>query len=255
MESSLKRIAFMGGKKVGYECLKYLLENKTELGVQLSCVFENKSKLATSTSSVGELAKEYNIPLYNNQDELLQFDMLDYIISVQYNQILKQHHINQAKELAINLHMAPVPEYRGCNQFSFAIIDQRTEFGTSLHRLEVSIDGGDLLAERRFNIPKDCFVQDLYKITVSESILLFKNEIGPILKGEYKLIPQAELAKKRDSGFHLRNEVDDIKIIDSTWPIEKQKSYFRATWFPPFSPPIEKQSGKPLDMYWYNSLK
>ena len=173
---------------------------------------------------------------------------------MQYNEILKQKHIDQAKVIAINLHMAPLPEYRGCNQFSFAIIDKAIEFGTSLHRLETNIDGGDLIAEKRFKIPNDCFVQDLYEITVNESVDLFKNEIGKILNEDFQLVNQKELAKFRKIGFHYRNEVNDIKQIDETWNIEKQKRFFRATWFPPFSPPVSSQTGKPFDMNWYNSI-
>jgi methionyl-tRNA formyltransferase len=254
MNRDRKTIAFMGGKKVGHACLKFLLDNSTLLKAEVVCVFENNSKLQSDSDSVGQLAQNHNLPVYYDQNKLLEIDNLDFIISVQYNEILKQKHINQAKELAVNLHMAPVPEYRGCNQFSFAIIDNAKEFGTSLHRLEVSIDGGDLIAEKRFEIPQNCFVQDLYKITLDNSISLFEEEIVSILNGDFKLVSQQELAKNRKNGFHLRREVNEIKRIDNTWPIEQQKRYFRATWFPPFSPPTEKQSGKELDLDWYNSL-
>ncbi len=254
MNRERKTIAFMGGKKIGHDCLKFLLDNSVQLNAEVICVFENKSKLQADTESMCQLAQNQDIPVYFDQNKLLEIDTIDFIISVQYNEILKQKHINQAKEFAINLHMAPLPEYRGCNQFSFAIIDGINEFGTSLHRLETSIDGGDLIAENRFEIPDNCFVQDLYNLTLSKSFSLFKEEIEAILNGNINPVAQSELAKSRTPGFHLRKEVIEIKNIDTTWALEKQKRYFRATWFPPFSPPIEKQSGKPLDMNWYNSI-
>ncbi|MBK8684503.1 MAG: hypothetical protein IPN26_05660 [Bacteroidetes bacterium] len=73
---------------------------------------------------------------------------MDFLISVQYHQILNERHIQKARTLAINLHMAPLPEYRGCNQFSFAILDQYPEFGTTLHVMDERIDHGDILFEK-----------------------------------------------------------------------------------------------------------
>ncbi|MBD79579.1 MAG: hypothetical protein CL840_11735 [Crocinitomicaceae bacterium] len=254
MDENSKQVVFMGGKQVGYTCLKYLLENTHSLSIDVVGVFESITKTSSDEFSIGALCQEYEIPIFNNCDDLLTFNNLDFIISVQYGEILKKRHIDQAKEMAINAHMAPLPEYRGCNQFSFAIVDGAKEFGTSIHRLETSIDGGDLIAERRFKIPKDCFVQQLHKITVNETVALFKEEIGDIIKGNVTLIPQSELAKKRNSGFHLRNEIDHLKRIDNQWAAEKKKRYFRATYFPPFSPPVEVHSGKALDMDWYNSI-
>ena len=184
MNRERKTIAFMGGKKIGHDCLKFLLDNSVQLNAEVICVFENKSKLQADTESMCQLAQNQDIPVYFDQNKLLEIDTIDFIISVQYNEILKQKHINQAKEFAINLHMAPLPEYRGCNQFSFAIIDGINEFGTSLHRLETSIDGGDLIAENRFEIPDNCFVQDLYNLTLSKS---FSNAISMVLKLSSKI--------------------------------------------------------------------
>ena len=65
--------------------------------------------------------------------------------------------------------MAPLPEYRGCNQFSFAIVDGKKEFGTTLHKMEEGIDNGDIIAESRFDIPENCFVKELYELTYKTS--------------------------------------------------------------------------------------
>ena len=61
--------------------------------------------------------------------------------------------------------MAPLPEYKGCNQFSFAIIDEVNEFGTTIHEIEASIDSGPIIAEKRFFINNNLWVKDLYELT------------------------------------------------------------------------------------------
>lgn len=250
-----KRIVFLGGKKIGFSSLRFLIENQSQLNIDLVAVFENSSSaLNQSENSVSSLAHQYSINLHDDIEELLSYADIDFILSVQFDKILNTKHILIANELAVNLHMAPLPEYRGCNQFSFAIIDQAKEFGTTLHRLEEGIDSGDIIFEKRFPIPENCFVTDLYDLTLKASVKLFEENIPAILNGDYTLIPQETLKKERGSGFHLRTEVNQIKVIEAEWPIEKQKRHFRATWFPPFSPPVLKQNNQPLDLNWYNSL-
>ena len=246
----------MGGKEVGFNCFLFLLENKTNLKIEISALFPNSSKLNSPQFECIKLAKEHNIPVYLNPEELMNIERPDYLISIQYHLILKDIMIQRAKNLALNLHMAPVPEYRGCNQFSFAIADGAKEFGTTLHRIEAKIDGGDVIAERRFPIEESSFAKELNKITIEESIELFKTEIGNILSDNYSLTPQSELAKMRSEGYHERKEIDSLKIIEDSWSIEKKKRYFRATYFPPYAPAMLKHGDDliPTSMDWYNSL-
>ena len=134
--------------------------------------------------------------------------------------------------------MASLPEYRGCNQFSFAIIDKAETFGTTLHQLEVGIDSGAILAEKRFPIPKGCWVQDLYQLTLAASRQLFAENIAAILKGNYTPVPQNELIEERGTSYHFRHEINDVKQIDLNWSAEKIERHIRATYFPPFEPPL-----------------
>lgn len=159
---------------------------------------------------------------------------------------MKEKHIALARKLAINLHMAPVPEYRGCNQFSFAILDEAREFGTTIHKLDTSIDGGDIIAERRFPIDQDIRVDELYNKTFEASVTLFKSEIAKILNGEYRLVDQSSLIDRKSS-IHYRNEIDDLKKIDLSWPKEKINRHIRATLMPGFPPPYTMVDGKKIE--------
>ena len=249
----MKSVIFIGGKEIGYFCLEHLLSNSNKLGIKIIGVLPSDKSISKSNFSFPNLCKEYRVKIFEELDDLLNVDI---IISVQFHLILQNRHIEKARQIAVNLHMAPIPEYRGCNQFSFAIIDKAKEFGTSLHKLDASIDGGDLLFERRFEIKDNLFVSDLYKKTFTESKILFVEKIQSIIDGAATLIPQNKLPKERKRGFHLRKEMNQIKQIGSDWSIEQQKRYFRATYFPPFTPPVMvSESGRVnLNMDWYNSL-
>ena len=163
-------------------------------------------------SEITRIANENKIPVFEALEELSDLS-IDFLISIQFHEILKEEHIANAKKLAINLHLASLPEYRGCNQFSFAIVDDAKEFGTTLHRLDFSIDGGDIIAENRFQIKQSIRVDELYQITLEASIDLFKSEIERILQGNYSLIKQSSLSGRKSS-VHYRSEINDLKKLD-----------------------------------------
>ena len=228
----MKTVAFLGSKDIGLECLRYLHAVQDELNFKIVYVLTN--------SKGGEIARfceENSIIIVDSLSNLLLRPDFDLGISVQYHEILKKVHIAKASELFVNLHMAPLPEYRGCNQFSFAILNQDKIFGTTVHRLEEGIDSGDIIIERRFEIPSDCWVNDLYSLAFKESLILFKEAVPIILQGKYEFTSQSSLLDSRKTEIHYREEIEVIKRIDLTWDKEKIARYIRATLMPGFEPP------------------
>lgn len=245
----MKTIIFLGSKPVGYECLKYLLTYQQRLSARVVAVFTNDNTRFDKNKSVKALAISFGIPVYEDIEAIEKIDDVDILISVQYHQILKRRHIQKARQVAVNLHMAPLPEYRGCNQFSFAILDGAKEFGTTLHVMSEEIDGGDILFERRFPIPANVYVKELYDKTFEESIVLFQSHIEDILKGNYQPIPQADRVATYGTSTHYRKEIEQIKHIDWTWPKEKIERHIRATSMPGFPPPYTYIAGKRIEFH------
>ena len=239
----------MGTKESGYACLELLLNNQSELGAHVVGVLTNaRPSLSGAKITVGGLCQKWGVPIIPSLEAYLNINDFDILISVQYHQILKPDHIQKAGQIAVNLHMAPLPEYRGCNQFSFAIIDQVQEFGTTLHTMEAGVDSGAILFERRFPISDNCYAGDLYERTLKETLVLFRSHIGDIIRGDYSPIEQSTLIEKRGTSFHLRKEIDDIKRIDLSWEKEKILRYTRATYFPPFPPPYAISNGERVEI-------
>jgi Methionyl-tRNA formyltransferase len=229
-----KKIIFLGSKPIGYHCFAYLLAEKDNLNIEVAGLLTQERKEFGGDSDLTVLAAEHGIPVIENLAEMPECDIL---YSVQYNRILKQADIDKAKELAVNLHMAPLPEYRGANQFSFAILDEKEEFGTTIHQMDSRIDHGDILFQKRFAIPQDCWVQQLYQLTYDASLRLFKQTLKHIINGQYTKLPQEALISKYGSSLHYKREIADIKEIDPTWKREKINKHIRATMMPGFEPP------------------
>ena len=228
----MKTVVFLGSKNIGFECLKHLYDNQNNLDFELIGVLTN-----VRGKKIIEYCKGKSIRVINNLDEFLEIDACDIAISIQYHKILKKQHIKKAREIIVNLHMAPLPEYRGCNQFSFAIINKDMEFGTTIHQLEEGIDSGAIMFEKRFPIPNDCWVEELHQITFDKSVELFKESIPHIVSGNYQLKPQKSLLDKRTTSLHFRKELEEIKKIDLSWSKDKIARQIRATYMPGFEPP------------------
>lgn len=253
-----KDIIFLGSKEIGLACLKHLHAVSKNLNLNISGVLTNQRKLNDiSEESIESYCKKHNLRLIKNLDKLLNEEKVDILYSVQYHEILKKYHLDKARQIAVNLHMAPLPEYRGCNQFSFAIIDNSQIFGTTIHKLEEGIDSGPILFEERFDIPNEIFVKELYELTYIKSIELFKKTLFDLISGNIKTKAQDDFINTRKTGFHFRSEISEIKKISDSWSKEKKKRHFRATWFPPFAPPVLVKNSEelPVDLNWYNSLK
>jgi methionyl-tRNA formyltransferase len=236
-----KKIVFLGSKPIGYECLAYLIAQKEALNLDITGIRTRSRKEFGEGHDLTELAGKNNIPVLSNLNDLPECAI---IYSVQYHELLKPKHIQKAKELCVNLHMAPLPEYRGANQFSFAILDRKKEFGTTIHKIDTRIDHGDILFQKRFPIPDDCWVGELYELTFKASVYLFKETLADVVTGNYTPIPQESLVAKYGTSLHYRKEMADIKMIDMAWDKEKIDRHVRATAMPGFEPPYYLENGE-----------
>jgi methionyl-tRNA formyltransferase len=235
------RIVFLGSKPIGYHCLQFLLEQKEALNVEVVGLCTRLRKEFSGESDLAGLAQKYNIPVFSSLNDIPECDI---IYSVQHHELLKAEHIQKAKNIAVNLHLAPLPEYRGCNQFSFAIMDEAKEFGATIHQIDTRIDHGDVLFEHRFSIPEHCWVNDLYELTFNAAIKLFYESLPSLIEGNYTKTPQSELLKERKESLHFRSEVNELKQIDLNQSEATIEKVIRATYMPGFEPPYTLISGK-----------
>ncbi len=227
------RIVFLGSKPIGYRCLDYLIRHQGDLQAEVIGVRTQLRKEFSGAFDLEKLSEDAGIPLIASLEELPDCDL---IYSVQHHELLKAQHIAKASEIAVNLHLAPLPEYRGCNQFSFAILDNAKEFGVTIHEINTRIDHGDVLFETRFDIPPDCWVAELYDITEAKAFVLFQGTLEHIIKGHYTRTPQSAYAG-RSSQLHFRKEIRALKQIDLNDSQEKITRILRAVSMPGFEPP------------------
>ena len=136
----MKKIVFFCNKEIGLKCLKHTFEKRFFLDIEIVAVFTK-----IDDAKIIKFCKKNKILIFFDLRKISIFKSLDLGISVQYHLIFKKKLISKFYHSLVNLHMGPLPEYRGCNQFTFAIINKESEFGTTIHVVDEGIDSGPIL--------------------------------------------------------------------------------------------------------------
>lgn len=227
------KVIFCGGKNIGYNCLKYLIQH-SEIEVILIIPNLDSDILPDRWyPSATELALTYNIPLLGTKNinenikEIKQVNP-DLIFSVYFDQIFKKTIIDIPPKGIINLHFGLPEYYRGCYPTTWAIINGELLTGTTLHYVNEGIDTGDIIAERFIEICENYTGKDLYNICTEVSFELFKNTLPLIINDKCK-------SRKQINGIahHYNREFPshEIKLPKDIY------NYIRSLIFLPFPSP------------------
>lgn len=92
----------------------------------------------------------------------------------------------------VNLHPAPLPEYRGTNVIQWTLINGESHTGMTLHQMDEGIDTGPILAQSKSAIgPEDDFLS-LMKRSKSDGEMLLAQAWPRVTRGELEATPQDE---------------------------------------------------------------
>ena len=123
-------------------------------------------KQILTSPPVAQLAKKYQIPLYQPQKilellpvlEKLDFDLF---ITMAYGQIIPEVILNLAKKLPLNLHASLLPQYRGAAPVQRAIWDGQTQTGMTLMKMAKTLDSGQIIFQAPVAIDESDTTDDL----------------------------------------------------------------------------------------------
>lgn len=128
----------------------------------------------------------------NEEIELILACLSDGIIlSVNNGQIFTQPFISIEGISIYNFHNGILPGFRGLPEICilFALLEEETEYGVSLHRVDEGIDTGVCFDINRFAIDRDDGFQEVMLKSVSACMELYKNNVHKIIEGS--LVPVA----------------------------------------------------------------
>lgn len=145
----------------------------------------------------------------------------DLTISCLTNHIFRSHELS--RNSVINLHPAPLHEYRGCNSYAHAIIDGAKEYGATLHYVTEGIDTGPIIADCRWDIAPDATGRSLHDEAQEFALSLFMYVWPRLREG----LPPAVVQSEHGAQYFKRDSLKSY--FGSPDPVVR-----RALTFPPF---------------------
>jgi len=129
--------------------------------------------------------------LYQDIPKVMEKDWkVDLVFSVFYDKIIEEWFIKKCVKI-LNIHNSPLPKYRGVSPINWALKNNESEHGVTIHEIIPQIDAGSIAAQLKYSIyPEFDEVIDVYKRAIEYGWVLFQQTM-PILDN-IKMRPQDE---------------------------------------------------------------
>jgi methionyl-tRNA formyltransferase len=156
------------------------------------------------------------------------------LISIQYDQILKNPLFRTIGCPCLNLHFSLLPRNRGVSPIAWAVAEGDEQTGVTLHHMVEDIDAGDVIAQREVPIGRGDSARDVYDAVTRAAVSLFR-ESHPFPDSLLK----RRLAQDRSrASYHAGGEFD-FAARSVVWkrPAIELQPWLRALVFPPHQHP------------------
>ena len=237
------KFIFVGGKKLGYESLKFLLRKK----FRPICVVPNKDDIGVDTEfckSVLKLSKKNKLKVLklNNIYNFIKKGKIDIdlIFCLGSTLILPKKILNIPKMGAINIHPSLLPKYRGRYSLVHAIFKNEKTTGITIHWIGNKIDNGKIILQKKIKILNEDTSETLYKKFTDISITEIK-KIFSKLSSNKKIISKDI---KKYNTLYKKKHLPNFGQIDWKWNGRKIYNFFRSMLHEPFNPPEVKIGSK-----------
>jgi hypothetical protein len=123
-------------------------------------------------------AAGHDVPCWCGHEEVRGEDFVAF--SCFYDRILDRAFIDRCR-LALNLHAAPLPRYRGMRPVNWALKNGEREHGVTIHGIDEGIDTGPIYSQVKFTIWPDVDeVRDVYARCLRHGWTLFTDTMERI---------------------------------------------------------------------------
>ncbi len=248
----MKKILFLGGNIIGVRCLQLILE-ENELDV-----VGVLPRAGDDSTIVDPKSFRFSLRKFATDNKLLVFDHrsanepdfirrarslgADYLVSIQYDKILKKEIIGVPEIGCLNIHFAPLPKYRGCMPIPWAIIDG-SSYGVTFHWIDEGIDTGPIIDKVEYPVTEADTAYSLYMRATEEGIEIFKKNIPKIIDSSLPRIIQSEA----ESIYHPKGDPYE-RWISWSWTSEQIDRFVRAFTFPPYPSARTMYEGREVEI-------
>lgn len=238
------KVLFLGERRIAMRCLQYLSEIHQQRRLEIVGIVTTADLYHNANLGLSEASE---IPFVDNQTRnenaitsLISTSRCNVLISVQHPWILSDDILRAVEYRAFNLHNAKLPDYKGYNSISHALLNGAKSYTTSIHWLSEKVDSGDVAYTKSIPVQTDDDAISLYERTLDPAVQIFVKLIEDLISNkEPPRIPQTG-----KSYFYSRKDLATTKDCSSQ-SVEDMILTANCSFFPPDEPAyIHNHSGK-----------
>ncbi len=149
----------------------------------------------------------------------------DMIIVAAFGQILPKEVLDLPKYGCINVHASLLPAYRGAAPIQWAILDGQKETGITIMKMDVGLDTGDILLQKRIEIAPDETGGSLHDRLAELGAEALTEAIPGVIDGSLKPVPQGEMTTP-----YAKQLTKEMGRLDFTRPAEELERTVRGLY-------------------------
>jgi methionyl-tRNA formyltransferase len=171
----------------------------------------------TWTPSLSDWAKENNCPQIDYREiSNLPEGFFDLGLSIYYDKILKKQDLEKFQRI-LNMHNSLLPKYRGVRPVNWALKNNESRHGVTLHEMTPQVDQGPIIAQVEFSIFPDIEeVEEVYARCISVAKIILQeylpnlNKIAPQEQDDSKATYYSEATiNSLGERFDLRRNISN----------------------------------------------
>lgn len=240
-------VLFLGQKWAGERCFD-LLTQRLGSQMRLCGVVSNTSPdVWWRSNRIHRTCVGQRIPFVGNERrnndairELMDSLKVNLLLSVQHPWILPPDILARVNYQGFNIHNARLPEYKGYNACNHVILNQETEYISTLHWLVDLVDAGAVAFEESVPILPEDTARSLYDKALDATEVLFTRLLDCLLEGK----PVPRIPIQGEGTFYPRDSINALRQIQDPTDAAEVDLKSRALFFPPFEPSFYLLDGK-----------
>ena len=246
------RCIFIGGKQIGVNCLRRLLEKNVRPQLVMGNP-DDKGEDSILHHSLLKLAEEKNLKIIhekklNNPEliELFKTIQPEIIFCIGGVRLIPPNMLKIPRLGCLNIHPALLPKYRDRYSTAHSIFNGDKSTGVTIHWMDEGIDSGPIILQESIVIEQDDTARSLWEKFTVEGEKLFVKFLDFWLAGNS--IPSK--AQDEKLATYYPKALPNGGEIDWSWSGEKIRNFIRAMTFEPFPPARFKISRRVSPFSW-----